>query len=376
LAAGLPRLTPAEAMEDYQRRNLTPPSGVAVYRQLDSMLRAYGYDVAYVDPQAPHLPEGLDLVVWLQPRRDSGRFIEQLSRHLSGGGRALVALQHFNIQQRQYRAAGFQTVYWPQPQFQDFDRYLRLVGVEQVREVLMDRSQSHLALDTQVNRGSGREYDPQQVALPFLIRAVPARFDPNSVITRHLGDQLFVWGNRFALDPDQLARSGLSCQVLVTTSDRAWSFPWQGGYLAPEVFAPSTYLPGPQPLALLLEGPFPAVEVRPSPQDGSGLAPLAAPLSQARGSLLLVGSSEMFKDAHLQRAGFQHAQFLLNAVAFLTYGPELAALQARHPPVRGFAPVGPASRTAWRAVSIGGGPVLFLLYGLSRWRRRPSSLRG
>ncbi len=48
-------------------------------------------------------------------------------------------------------------MYWPQPQFQDLDPYLRLLGVEQVREVLMDRTQSHLSLETQVNRTAVRD---------------------------------------------------------------------------------------------------------------------------------------------------------------------------------------------------------------------------
>ena len=135
----------------------------------------------------------------MQPRRDSGPILLLLSQHLAQGGKAIVAMQHFNIQQRQYRGSGFQTVYWPQPQFQDLDRYLKLFGVEQLREVLFDRTQSHLDLETQVNRTAVREYDPQKVALPFLIRAVGQHYDLTSPITRHLGDQLFIWGNRFAL---------------------------------------------------------------------------------------------------------------------------------------------------------------------------------
>ena len=60
------------------------------------------------------------------------QIIKLLSKHLASGGKAIVALQHFNIQQRQYRGNGFQTVYWPQPQFQDLNRFTALFGITQV----------------------------------------------------------------------------------------------------------------------------------------------------------------------------------------------------------------------------------------------------
>ena len=60
-------------------------------------------------------------------------------------------------------------------------------------------------------------------------------------------------------------------------------------------------------------------------------------LKMVDGALLLIGSSEMFKNEHLLTPGFQHDQFLLNAVAQMAYGEDLAALQARRPTPRGFA---------------------------------------
>ena len=53
---------------------------------------------------------------------------------------------------------------------------------------------------------------------------------------------------------------------------------------------------------------------------------MAAPYSSAwrtpatSGTLLLIGSSEMFKNEYLLTPGFQHDQFLLNAVAYNAYG--------------------------------------------------------
>ena len=369
VVSDLPRLSPAEALEDFQKRGLMAPKGADVYSAAKALLQGYGYRVSHVDPKDPRLPPEVDVFLWLQPRRDSSRVIALLARHLAAGGQAIVAMQHFNIQQRQYRGAGFRTVYWPQPQFQDLDRYLDLLGVEQVREVLMDRTRHHLDLETQVNRTAVREYDPQHVALPFLIRAVGTHFSPESVITRHLGDLLFIWGNRFALDPARLAGVGLNHQVLVATSPQAWSFGWKGGWLPAEVFTPASYLAGPQPLSVLLQGRFEPIEFR--EEGGRTTLRLREPGGRGPpGRLLLIGCSEMFKNPHLHAEDFQHDQLLLNSVALMAYGEEMAALQARHPRPRGFAFPSVAAKIRWRFFVIGLAPLCILFYGLWRCGRR------
>ena len=365
IISDLPRLSPAEALEDFHKKGLIPPGGTDVYSDLKALLADYLYDVQYINPREPSMPRDVDVLLWMQPRRDSGPILLMLSQHLARGGKAVVALQHFNIQQRQYRGSGFQTVYWPQPQFQDLDRYLRLFGVEQIREVLFDRTQSHLSLETQINRTAVREYDPQQVALPFLIRAVGQYYDTASPITRRLGDLLFIWGNRFALNPARLADQSLMAQTLISTSNKAWAYPWKGGWLPPDIFTAETYLPGPQPLAVLLEGPFPEATFVEA-EEGRSALELTGPAPREDGSLLLIGSSEMFKNEHLATPGFQHRQLLLNAVAQMAYGQELATLQARSPTTRGFAFQSTQAKSLWRGLVVSLGPLLFLGYALYR----------
>ena len=371
LIAEPPRLSPAEAFE-YHQQGLSPPKGADVFSSAKSLLRNYGYRVTYINPREPHLPEGTDLLFWLQPRRDSSPTTAILSRYLSDGGKAIVALQHFNIQQRQYRGTGFQTVYWPQPQYQDLDPYLELFGVKQVREVLMDRTRFRLSMETQINRRAVREYEDQEVALPFLIRAVGPNFSAASPITANLGDLLFIWGNRFALDRDRLNALKLSAQALISTSDRAWSYDWRGGWLPPEIFQPESFLNGPQPLTVLLEGRFPLADARRASEENAERVLQPAAETQANGALLLIGCSEIFKNDHLYAGGFQHDQFLLNTAAYLTHGPDMARLQSRRRTAHGFAFQTPQHKAVWRLTVVGAAPLLILLYGLSRYvtRRR------
>ena len=363
LVAESPRLSPAEAHE-YRQKHLSPPRSADVFSELKTLLYTYGYRVSYVNPRTLHLPPQTDLVIWMQPRRDASPMIALLSQHLARGGRAIVALQHYNIQQRQYSGGDFETVYWPQPQYQDLNRYLDPLGIPQAREVLMDQTRSHLALETQIYRRAVREYDAQEVALPFLIRAIPPNFDTTLPIARQLGDQLFIWGNRFVPDPHRLRMHNLTVTPLITTSNRTWAYDWSGGWLPKTAFSPDSLLLSHQPLALLVTGTFPLAEFNaPSPT-------LTHPMPNPKGHLLLIGSSEMFKNEYLYAPGFQHEQFLLNSVAYLTHGPRFADLQARRKIAPSFSYLPPDQKIFWRVLVVGLGPLSFGLYVFFRYIKK------
>lgn len=378
----LPRLTPAEAHTDYQQKGYTAPVGSDVYSLSKRLLETYGYRLVYINPEAPVYPEKMDLLVWLQPRFPQ-RSWGQFTRYMTAGGKAFIAIQHYNVQQRQYRGAGFKTVYWPQPQFHNFNDYLKLLGVDQLgdkrgeapAEVLFDRQHADLLLETQVNRSAFREHDPQQVSRPFLIRVAGEGLSAQSVVTSRLRNLLFIWGNRFALDEAKLGQLGFKHQVLVTTSPRAWTYAWSGGWIPDESFAePAQFLPGTQKLGFLLEGQFPRIEVKKDEQGRDSLTVVGAEGAPASpGQLLMIGCSEMFKNAHLQAPGYQHDQLLLNAVAALVHGPELAEIQARTRTPKVFPYQPNSTKQLWRAIVLGAAPALFVLYGLVRfwWRRRP-----
>ena len=377
----LPRLSPAEA-HDFQQKGYTAPVGSDVYSFAKTLLARHGYRVEYVNPDAPVFPERMDVLLWLQPRFPD-RAWAGFARHLAAGGKAIVALQHYNVQQRQYPGAGFQTVYWPQPQFHNFNDYLGLIGVRQIGdkrgeqpgEVLFDRSHADLVLDTQVNRSAFREHEGQQVSRPFLIRAAGEGLSADSVITSRLGDLLFIWPSRFELDREKLARLGIAPTVLVTTSGRTWSYAWSGGWIPEDSFIEPESPPlGRQPLAVLLEGRFPGVEVKKSETGRDTLAALESAVpGGAPGKLLLVGSSEMFKNDRLFLPEYGHDQLLLNAVALLAHGEELARLEARRKSPRRFPFQTPDVKVRWRIIAMGLGPLLFIAAGLAfrRVRRKP-----
>jgi len=239
-------------------------------------------------------------------------------------------------------------------------------------------------LETQVNRTAFREHDPQQVSRPFLIRAAGAGLSQRSVVTSRLGGLLFAWGSRFVLDDARLGTLGISVQDLVTTSRQVWTYAWSGGWIPEQSFEPpddpARFLPSPQKLAILLEGRFPHAELQKDEASGRETLRLVKPGADAQqppGKLLLVGCSEMFKNAYLEDAEYQHDQFLLNSVALLAYGDDLAEIQARRrtPKAIPYEPAGVKLR--WRTLVVAAPPLAFVLFGLlCRFVRRRPIVRG
>src|SRR5262249_30829355 len=198
----------------------SPPVGTDVYSLAREVLSGLDFRVTHVNPREPSMPADTDVLVWLQPRRDVCTMTEQMVRFLHHGGQVLLVAQRFNIQSRQYPGTDFKIVYWPQPQSPDVEEmYFPDIGIMLVREVLFDELKTRIPMESQVNRSAVREYRAMEAALPFLIRASTASFAPDSLITRDIGDQAFLFANFFRLDADLLAHYGLDAKSLITTSD-------------------------------------------------------------------------------------------------------------------------------------------------------------
>lgn len=391
-ASDVPRPSAAEAYENFQSKGLFAPTGVDVYAAARARLAGLDLDVVHVNPRAPQLPEEVDLLVWLQPRRSIAPMLEAAARHLVGGGDLLLAAQHFRIQARQYRGAGFEGVLWPQPQSPDLEHlWLPDLGIDLVREVLFDARHTTLGVEAQVvGRDARAVLETQELALPFLLRADAAGFDPTHPITRQLGDQAFVFGSEIRWDDARLEELGLTARSLIQTSSDAWSFAWKGGWIPTEFLeGPAPELEGggpasgPRVLAALFEGRFPVPAghlVLNPPRDEAGelLPPPVRddwPTSQT-GRLLLVGGSEPFTDARLLDPDFRGDQLLVNSVLHLALPADLAAVAQRRDVTRGFGLVTDEERTRWRALVLAGGPGLACLVALAGWllRRRAEAL--
>ena len=380
-ASDAPRLSAAQAYEDFQQQGLFAPKGTDVYSLARQSLVRMGLRVSHVSPRAPELAEDPDALVWLQPRRSIESMLDLLVRYLLRGGDVLLAAQHFNIQTRQYRGdktSEFRPVYWPEPQSPDVEHlYFPELSLELVREVLFDELATTIDTESQiVGRGPGRIYERQASSLPYLIRASAANF-ADSPFMRNLGDQAFLFANYLRWDTDRLAELGIRATPLVTTSPRTWTFPWEGGWVPIE--EPTGYL-GRLPLGVLLEGPFPQpakrLELRAPTEEDEGAQPEPGWPAPEPGRLVFLGGSELFKDHRLLDPEFRGDQLLWNLVANLALPQNLATIATRRSVAPGFGLLEAEEKLAWRAAIIGTGPLLVILLalGVGLWRRRRPAL--
>lgn len=389
VAADYQRLTAAEAHEEFQRKGLIPPQGSDAYDLARRALAAVDFRVARVEPNDPRLEGPVDALIWLQPRRSVVPMLSAFVEHLYRGGRALLAGQHFNLQARQYPGRDFEFVHWPQPQALDVDDlWLADLGVDLAREVLFDVLTLPIEDETRVAGEHRRDFRSTRSSLPFVIRAVGAHFDPHSPITRGLGDQAFIWASPIRLDPPRLASHGLAARPLISTTDQAWSYAWDGGFLPPALLEGPPAAPdertrrvGSVALAVDLTGSFPWPSRSFAPDEEGELAdagplpggpppyPRPEPVAEhAPGRLVLIGDSELFKSRRLVelRDEFRGDHLLLNATADLVLGEELSAVMARRPVARGFGDVAEAERLRWRALVLLALPGLVLAAGATR----------
>jgi hypothetical protein len=388
-ASDVPRLSAAEAFEQYQEKGLFAPRGTDVFALARASLARNDLEVVHVNPRAPELPADVGVLVWLQPRRSIEPMLAATVRWLHGGGKVVLAAQHFKLRAQQFRGGDFEPRFWPQPQSPDLELlYFPELSIELVREVLFDELCLPIAAESQLTGRSGaRDFERQASALPFQIRLSAAGYAPHA-LTRGLGDQAFLYANRLRWDEARLAALGLRATPLAVTSARTWSYAWKGGWVPSELLAGPAELEGssgaetlgPQPLWVLFEGTFPKPAgplalggAVPDPGTPAEEPPWPAP---APGALAWIGDSSFLENERLiedaDGPAFRGDALLWNAVAGLAFEGELAELATRARPARGFGHVAPRARLLWRAGVTAGGPALLALVaaGIALLRRR------
>jgi len=361
-AASTPRLSSAEAHMEFQRLQLFAPSGSDVFSAAREQLVRDGFEVLFVDQDAPATDAGFDALVWLQPRRDTSAMLGVLARHLADGGGALVAGQAHEVVARQLEGRDLETVYWPRPTNADLDQlWFEDIGARVPTElvfdelVFVDRAEVRSESDAR-----GRVLSTQDRALAFQVRASSAAFAGDSPLA---GARDLPWfgGNPIAFDRARLAERGLTARALATTGPEAWRYAWDGGYLDDAVLAGSgdaIERDGALPLVAEVTGRFPLADAAGRATDAVGAAD---------GRLILAGSSALFANGRLGDARFGTRAALTSTVASLALPDDLAALARPRARANGLGAVDDDARVAWRTIGLAFAPLFALLLGLARF---------
>lgn len=358
-ACDRPRLSPAESQLDYQAHRLFAPGGSDVYSRARALLALYDFEVEPLVAETPLPAREPDLLVWLQPRRDSAPMLAELEHVLQSGGRALVAAQPFVVRSRERREGAHEPAWWPEPQYCDLERgFLAECGLQLDDALLFDAQCSPAELESRsVRGGGGTRLERTQGANPLFLRVAGAGLAPDEAAVRALGELQLPFAARIVLDRARLAARGLAARTLLSSSPRTWSLDWKGGDLPAEALASGEHAwLGAQELALRVRGRF------------------GAAAAASEGELVLVGCSQMFQDGWIERAGCENGRFLVQSAATLTLPPRVAGLLARRNVTSGLPWIEPERRARLRAATLLAAPLLLgaaaLAWQLARRRRR------
>lgn len=366
-AAGAERLSPSEALLEYERRGRFAPRPGTRFAAARFALAGSGFTLRDVDPDRPELDAAPDALVWLAPRREVEPLGRELARALAQCGRAFVALQHYRPRPERRSESAGALVWWPEPQFPDLDtHWLPALGIATPRELVTDTRQARAPFALKRQRAGERSaLELVELGSELVVRATLA-------MDLDAGDVVFPGPARFVWNDAELATRGLAARPLVRASNGASSRAWKGGAIAAGELARLAGTPcANAALAVRLDGRFPGPSAEPTwAADPRPLAPC-----DRAGALVLCGSSDAFTDDVLSVAP-ANERFLVREVAELVLAPDLAALAGRGGPPRGLDPVPDAERARWRLVVLGAAPLLLVVgAALFAARRRVARAR-
>ena len=346
---------PEYMRELYAQMGESLPESEDPYTVLERLLSSERYEVQRLESLAEGIPPETTTVAIIHPRRLSSDGQLLLRKALHEGVSVFLAVQQY----RWNYTLGQQDVSITQePQHPEVNDWLERYGVQIDPGILMDVNHQAMtvhATDTLVDAlvGSGITLD-----LPIHITIPQQAMNAEVSITSRLAPLFYLWGSALNLQPEVLHGNGLEATALFSTSPRAWSVP-SDAELTPDNLEPPTT--GQQhPLAVLVEGQFPAVNGT-SAADGSP------------GKLVVVGNAQMFHRNFLIGG---NTDLFLNSIDALTLGDDLIHLRGKKRIDRTISQPSPDVRRFWKFATLGGTNLLVAAIGgivaLSRRRRRPS----
>ena len=216
----------------------------------------------------------------------------------------------------------------------------------------------------------------------FMVVTMPVRYPFVPILQRLEGDSPVSKGLSgvtfpFATPVSATSPEGRHASVLAKSSPKSW--------LEPKPFnlnpqrdwgAENITFTGPYNLMVEVSGKIPshyAAEAQASSTATTSGAPQLTE-SKAEARIIVAGSSSLFLDDFMTRSA--NPKLLLNVADWLLLDPALLAMRTRglaEPPIQ--ADLSTASRNAVKFGNILGVPLLFVLYGVIRWRMREAHRR-
>ena len=378
---------PPEMRQIYMQLGQPVPESMDPYSLVQRWLELEKYDVRRVDlTKLSPLPEEFDALVVLNPRELNDRQRYEINRALVSGKSVVLAVQQYDWD---YRITRNQLSLSQNDNRPEVNPLLEPYGLGISNEILMDVN--HVPLNISAGGLADLLGLGQPVNLPTHIVVTSSTMNQDISITNWLATVFYLWGTAVTIDKDRLASLGLTCEILMSTTDRAWAVPAD----APSDVLNAALTQSPPdkgkeyPLMVMVTGQFPdaykdkprpawpSVQPRPGmppiPDDDKEEAP-AAPLTPAPGKLILIGCAQSFTDNLLRSV--DNKDLLLNSVDAATLGDELISIRGKKPVNRAIERPDAATRFFWKAVNYVGVNALIAAIGVAvAVMRRRSRMR-
>ncbi len=345
----------------YEQMGQPVPQTDDPFEILQRALQYEKYDVQRVEmtKESP-LPDEYDTLVVVNPKGFNERQRWEINRAVHSGKSVILAVQQYEWD---YRVENRGLNLTKREQSPGVNELLDAYGLEVSEDVLMDENDFPLT----VGGGPGLMgmLNRQQVTLPLHILLNNASMAEDNAITNRLANILYLWGTPIEMDEDKLGELGLSTEVLMNSSERAWTISKDEKLTQAALDGPPLEEREAFPLMAMVQGQFPdAFEGKerpkwPKPQQRPGQPPMppeeeeeapAEAVEAAPGKMVLLGSSQMLRREFLGNGG-PNLSLLLNSVDAVALSEKLVGVRSHKPIDRTIDRPTAGQRGLWRAVN-------------------------
>ncbi|HOJ33610.1 MAG TPA: Gldg family protein [Candidatus Hydrogenedentes bacterium] len=367
---------PPEMRQLYMQMGQPVPESMDPFSLVQKWLEHEKYDVRRVDlTKTSKLPDEYDVLVVLNPRELNDRQRYEINRALVSGKSVVMAVQQYDWD---YRVTRNRLSLSQNDNRPEVNPLLEAYGLGVSKDILMDVN--HVPLNISTGSLADLLGLGQPVNLPTHIVVTSSTMNQDVSITNWLATVLYLWGTAINLDKDKLASLGLNYQVLMSTTDRAWTV---AGDAPSEALNTALTQEPPEkgtqyPLMVMVTGQFPdAYKDKPRPawppvQPRPGMPPIpdddkeeapATPVTPAPGKLILIGCAQAFTDNLLRSV--DNKDLLLNSIDAAALGDELVNIRGKKPVNRAIERPDTGTRFFWKAVNYVGINALVAAVGVA-----------
>jgi gliding-associated putative ABC transporter substrate-binding component GldG len=303
------------------------------------------YDFVPVDlSKGDPVPSDVSALLVISPQsrfQDSARY--QLDQFLMHGGKEAFLLNRVNAS-LQSRVG--------QPLDLGLDEQLQQYGARVNPDLIRDAQCANISV---MQQQGGMTFQSQ---VPFPYIPIASNFDQNNPMVKDLQSVVFPFVS--SIDTSSAAAHGLKADVLVRTSKRSGR---QTGFFMIDPFqryTPADVAESGIPLGIIVSGSFKSAF--------TGKQPAPAAVSSPDTRIIVIGDGDFMKDEFLGSRG--NITLFANIIDYLADDAGLITIRSKNVATPPLEQVSDGSKKMLKYTNLLGPPLIIIVYGLVRWRRR------